>query len=133
MFNPAYIYPALLVIALGVVVYLMIRSLLPKKPAQDRVSVGGTPVSQTEEGKLYAIIATDECPDCHHLGFYAGPQGGMSQNIYCANGDCRSAFNITPMIGTAERIGKAPDYIYKKTKAPETAPKKTRKRKKVRA
>lgn len=68
-----------------------------------------TPVRLTEEGKLFAKIATDHCPDCGGKGFYAGPSGGMSQNIYCQNRECRSAFNVTAFTeteGIVERIGK---------------------------
>lgn len=52
-------------------------------------------------------IAANHCPDCHHEGFYAGPEGGMSQNIICANPECCSAFNVTQIGGdivSAERI-----------------------------
>jgi hypothetical protein len=68
-----------------------------------------TPVMQTEGGKLFAKIITDRCPDCNGKGFYAGPRGGISQNIYCQNRECRSAFNVTVFTeteGTVERIGK---------------------------
>jgi hypothetical protein len=71
----------------------------------DTVTGTYTPVSQTEEGKLFATIMENECPDCHHHGFYGGPEGGCSQNIFCANRDCRAGFNITSIIKTAERIG----------------------------
>lgn len=80
--------------------------LFGRKPAWIE-GFSGTPVSETEGGKLYALIAKDECPDCHHHGFYAGPEGGMSQNIFCMNRDCRSGFNITPLShgeGLCERI-----------------------------
>lgn len=63
-----------------------------------------TPVSETDKGKLWLIIATNKCPDCHHEGFYDGPSGGLSTNITCANDDCKQRFNVTPMIGIAERI-----------------------------
>lgn len=63
-----------------------------------------TPVSETEGGRLWAIIATDHCPDCGHEGFYEGPHGGLSVNIQCANANCGHKFNVTPMVGTAERI-----------------------------
>lgn len=76
-----------------------------------------TPVSKTDGGKLYRLIAKDHCPDCHAKGFWSGPSGGISQNIYCTNSECRSAFNVTEMIGTADRIGKAPDRIYADDKA----------------
>lgn len=66
-----------------------------------------TPVTETEGGKLYAKIANNLCPDCgSREGFYKGPSGGLSTNIFCVNRVCRSGFNITPVIGTADRIQK---------------------------
>lgn len=65
-------------------------------------------VSDTPEGRLWAVIATGECPDCHHLdGFYEGPSGGLSTNIICAN--CGHRFNVTPMLGIAERLDQPGD------------------------
>lgn len=62
-----------------------------------------TPVKDTDEGKLWAIIAGGVCPDCGKAeGFYEGPSGGMSTNIKCAA--CEAGFNVTPVIGRAERI-----------------------------
>lgn len=64
-----------------------------------------TPTKETPKGKLYDIIASNECPDCgKHDGFYEGPSGGMSINIKCANPECKAKFNVTPVIGIAERI-----------------------------
>lgn len=58
----------------------------------------------TDEGKLFATIAGSRCPDCgKKTDFYEGPSGGMSTNIFCAQ--CGHGFNITPVIGIAERIG----------------------------
>lgn len=76
-----------------------------------------TPVEETVKGKLFEIIASGKCPDCRHRGFYEGPSGGMSTNIICANRDCRSKFNVTPMGllgggGIAEPIGKQPAEWY---------------------
>lgn len=64
-----------------------------------------TLVSETYGGKLWLKIATNVCPDCGHEGFYEGPSGGLSTNIFCANSTCGQGFNVTPIIGTAERIG----------------------------
>lgn len=63
-------------------------------------------VKDTDEGKLFLQIATNHCPDCGGDGFYEGPSGGLSTNIKCANPECGSEFNVTPMIGIADRIGK---------------------------
>jgi hypothetical protein len=54
---------------------------------------------------LFSIVARNECPDCHSHGFYEGPGGGMSTNIFCINRNCRSGFNFSP-IGFCERIQK---------------------------
>lgn len=61
-------------------------------------------VKDTPESKLWAQIATNRCPDCDHEGFLEGPSGGISTNIKCANAECGARFNITPLIGIAERI-----------------------------
>jgi len=68
------------------------------------------PVSETEGGKLFRTIAKGYCPTCGRPGFWSGPHGGISQNIICKNVACNAAFNITPMIGTAEPIGTRPEY-----------------------
>lgn len=82
----------------------------------------GKPVMETEEGKLFKMVATnDTCPDCGHKGFLGGPSGGMSQNVYCGNVHCRSGFNVTAFSATqglCERIGKIeldryPDWAFK--------------------
>jgi hypothetical protein len=65
------------------------------------------PVEQTDEGKLFDQIAKPECPDCgSRRGFYEGPSGGLSTNIFCINRECRAGFNVTPAIGIADRIHK---------------------------
>lgn len=65
----------------------------------------GVPVKQTDAGKRWTLIAQDICPHCkkHGAQFYAGPRGGMSQNIQCEN--CGWWFNVTPAICIAEDIG----------------------------
>lgn len=65
-----------------------------------------TPTKETDAGKLWGKIMRNECPECGATdwGFHAGPEGGMSQNIECANDKCGARFNVTPMIGIAERI-----------------------------
>lgn len=82
----------------------------PESPPQWVEGHTGTLVMETDEGKLYKIVGIDDtCPDCGGKGFWAGPSGGMSQNIFCMNVDCRSGFNVTPFAsgqGTCERISK---------------------------
>jgi hypothetical protein len=65
------------------------------------------PVQDTPDGKLYAQIVK-ACPSCKSKsGFYAGPRGGMSQNIFCKNATCRASFNVTRVVGVAEELGPA--------------------------
>lgn len=45
---------------------------------------------------FYIVGMKNTCPDCGSKGFYEGPSGGMSTNIFCRNRDCRSGFNLTP-------------------------------------
>lgn len=70
-----------------------------------REATKSTAVSSTPKGKLWATIASGKCPDCDGIeGFYEGPSGGMSTNIQCIA--CKAWFNVTPLIGIAERIKK---------------------------
>jgi hypothetical protein len=79
------------------------------KPMVSRVVEGfsGKPLSETEAGKIGAAIMNGHCPDCGSKeGFWEGPQGGASVNIFCVT--CRQGFNFTNMFGEghAERIHK---------------------------
>lgn len=66
-----------------------------------------TYVNDTPEGRLYARIL-HECPACKsQIGFYAGPRGGISQNIFCKNEECRMSYNVTPRVRWAEILGVA--------------------------
>ena len=70
---------------------------------------GWTPLSETDAGRLGASIMKGSCPDCSSQeGFYEGPSGGMSTNIFCKNPGCRQGFNFTNMFGEghAQRIHK---------------------------
>lgn len=92
---------------MGMISNLLRRvGLMPPVPEPTYTSTG-IPVSHTDERKLYGQVAEqNRCPDCGGEGFYAGPEGGMSINVHCANRACRSAFNVTPLLQIAERIGK---------------------------
>lgn len=73
----------------------------------------GTPIEQEPSFALFRTVGLqDKCPDCTgDGGFYQGPSGGISTNIYCCNPECRSAFNLayfSSKAGTCERIGKQP-------------------------
>jgi hypothetical protein len=72
----------------------------------------------TDSSALYSVLSMRICcPQCGApYGFFKGPRGGMSQNIYCKNADCRQGFNVTaltPTEGIAERIGPADAEQYK--------------------
>jgi hypothetical protein len=76
----------------------------------------GVPLKDTPAGKLGASIKKGVCPDCGSKeGFYLGPQGAISTNVFCANPKCCSGFNYTNMFheGHAERIQNGRDELYK--------------------
>jgi hypothetical protein len=110
MIGEAFGFGLLAVIVTVILVYVTRK---PKWNPQWRVFDGETErvLDDTDEGKLFkTVILKNTCPDCgNHQGFYAGPCGGMSQNIFCQNRECRSGFNVTAFDshnGTAQRIGK---------------------------
>lgn len=85
----------------------------PPKPAWMVIGADGTKrLDETDGGKLWQIVGIkNRCPDCDGEGFFTGPSGGMSTNIICRNGACRSKFNITDFgggAGTVDRIGRDP-------------------------
>lgn len=90
--------------------WLWFKRKAKSKSPQWRVRDGKTdrPLNETDEYKLFEIVhLKDTCPDCDGNGFYGGPRGGMSQNIFCRNVKCRSGFNLTvfdAQNGTVERI-----------------------------
>lgn len=75
----------------------------------------GIPLRDTPAGKLGASIQNGVCPDCGSKeGFFKGPEGGMSINLFCSNPKCRSGFNYTNMFheGHAERIQNGINRLY---------------------
>jgi len=67
----------------------------------------------TDPSRLGAILKKNKCPDCGGNALIEGPHGGATINMYCGNPKCRSAFNFLPAgQGYADRIGKAPDWVY---------------------
>lgn len=70
-------------------------------------------VDQTPDGKLYEDLMENGCVECHRLPikFFEGPSGGMSTNIFC--GYCGQGYNVTPIIGIAQKIKKDDRYIEK--------------------
>lgn len=67
----------------------------------------GVFVRDTDDGKRFALIAKGVCPHCRsETKFFAGPRGGMSQNISCEA--CGWWFNVTAFPngeGIAQDIG----------------------------
>jgi len=67
----------------------------------------GVYVRDTEDGQRFAEIAKGKCPHCKKkTKFFAGPRGGMSQNISCET--CGWWFNVTAFPngeGIAQDIG----------------------------
>lgn len=61
-----------------------------------------------------AAIFRNTCPDCGVGPLYAGPEAGMSQNIYCNDADCGSRFNVCMPFGVDRISNASPD------KAPPT-------------
>lgn len=57
-------------------------------------------------------IQHNRCPDCGNYGFHDGPRGGLSQNIFCCNPQCRSGFNVGPLLIMVQRIGRGPLCYY---------------------
>lgn len=110
--NIAYLGLAIACVGFGIALFEYLRTRKERK----RTPQQGVLVSETDEGKLYAELAADMCPDCGHRGFYEGPSGGMSTNIFCMNPKCRSGFNVTPVVEIAERIHKGDLSMYPKEK-----------------
>lgn len=42
------------------------------------------------------LFVGKKCPDCGSTDFFMGPQGGLAQNVMCANPNCGSRFNLAP-------------------------------------
>lgn len=65
------------------------------------------PVEDTAQGHLYRSLLRG-CPACKSdQGFFAGPRGGMAQNVVCRNQSCRMEFNVCESLGWADRTGQA--------------------------
>ena len=79
----------------------------PDGMIQHDLSTGKTSlVKDTPAGKLYEFMFKEEpgqCPEClSKEGFWEGPSGGVSTNIFCTK--CGVGFNVTPIIRIAECI-----------------------------
>lgn len=83
-------------------IFLIIYVLWPRARKEQEELPDYRPVISTPVDKLFLQIANSYCPDCgKHTDWHEGPSGGMSTNIVCEAGHW---FNVTPIIGTAERI-----------------------------
>lgn len=97
------------VILLTLTAALLVRPLVRRQSHVAGVDLPDKSHVPPEEVDLFVTVAIhDTCPDCGGKGFLGGPEGGMSQNIFCRNIECRSGFNLTPFSATqglCERIG----------------------------
>jgi hypothetical protein len=69
---------------------MSIFSFFKRKPKEPKCPIGIDPVL------FKAIWVNRSCPDCGNDTFRMGPQGGLCQNVMCANVDCESRFNLAP-------------------------------------
>lgn len=69
-----------------------------------------TLVEETPEGRLYDQMRK-RCPTCGLSPsiWMRGPSGGASVNKFC--GRCGAGYNVTDIIGIAEKIHNSPRYI----------------------
>lgn len=54
-----------------------------------------------------------QCPYCHSA-LWAGPSGGMSQNMFCSSQECNSRFNASPPLYFGEFTGGCPADLWEK-------------------
>jgi len=59
-------------------------------------------IATDEEERLCAYLQRYGCPDCACDTWKVGPSAGVATNIQCAG--CHSEFNISTVLGFAERI-----------------------------
>lgn len=50
-----------------------------------------------EQELIIALYFDRKCPDCGGTSIIPGPQGGLNENIKCANRECGSEFCVGPM------------------------------------
>lgn len=73
-----------------------IKSWFTKPKLPTPISVKHFSADPSIDALYWALYYNHQCPDCNGKDFYMGPQGGMSQNIQCANTRCASWFNVAP-------------------------------------
>ena len=59
-------------------------------------------IATDEEERLCDYLQRHGCPDCDCDTWKVGPSAGVATNIQCAG--CHSEFNISTVLGFAERI-----------------------------
>lgn len=65
-----------------------------KTPTEQRAGIKRSP--SIPEDLWNAIWINKKCPDCGSQEFFMGPQGGLCQNVMCANKECGKKFNLAP-------------------------------------
>lgn len=50
------------------------------------------------EAEQISLSQKYTCPFCNGQTFTFGPRAGLSVNIFCANAQCRAAFNLSVMV-----------------------------------
>lgn len=72
---------------------------------------------KTDGEKLFEDLRNG-CPACgKNMGFYEGPRGGLSVNVFCCNPECKAGYNLMPIANIAEPIRKAA-FAYPEEVAP---------------
>jgi hypothetical protein len=89
--------------------------LLPEPP--EPKTIGGIETDDTEAQQLYDRMLRVGCVECRRQPpkFFEGPSGGLCTNIFC--GWCGQGYNVTPMVGWAQKIRKDDRYIEKETQS----------------
>lgn len=72
-----------------------------------------TPIyaNETDGNALWNKMLQGECVECdtESACFYEGSAGGMNLNIFCSS--CGQGYNVSPILGWAEKIHKDEKYI----------------------
>jgi hypothetical protein len=82
-----------------------------RPPSINDIGLREAPPLRDSERLWNQLIDAGGCVDCAKLpkGFYEGPSGGMSTNVFCSQ--CGQGYNLTPIAHFAERIHKDEKYI----------------------
>ena len=82
-----------------------------KAPRLNDIGLENSPSLTNSERLWNQLIDAGGCVDCDKepKGFYEGPSGGMSTNVFCSQ--CGQGYNLTPVAHFAERIHKDESYV----------------------